>query len=219
MTLLTTTALDLLRTEITLACDTPDCRLVVSVPPQEGLKTSLLREICVGILTSDRRQLLYVSYSTTAANLQGRRIAGGRSGQLYCCGPDSALLGRMFDVVVVDDPLSSPFRARDSQVRADLNTWWDESVMCRLAPGASVVVACSRTHPDDLYGHLQGQGWPSLNIPALADGVAPDALQRPVETWLESIRGRTLQDWENLRAEMSSIDFATLYQGCPTCSR
>lgn len=229
MALLTTTALDLLRTEITLACDIPGSCLLVSVPPQEGLKTSLLREICVGMLTSDRRQLLYTSYSTTVASMQGRLIANKvdadkgsdcwrikRSGQFYCCGPDSALLGRMFDVVVVDDPLRNIYQARERVVRENLHEWWSESVMLKLAPGASVVVVCSRTHPDDLYGHLKDQGWPSLNIPALADGDAPDALQRPVGTWLESIRGRTARDWKQLRTEMSCADFASLYQGCPT---
>lgn len=224
-----TPALELLRRELTgAACTTPNGRLVVSVPPQEGLKTSLVRELCVSLLTHrPERRILYVSYSESLANMQGRAIAEQvdanrqddwrikHSGSLHCCGPNSGLGGRVVDVMVVDDPLRSYRQAQDSRVRADLHDAWDESLMLKLTPGASVVAVQSRTHSDDLAGRLITQGWPSLNIPALADGVAPDALQRPIGTWLESLRGRTEREWKDLRLEIDEPTFTTMWQGCP----
>lgn len=105
--------------------------------------------------------------------------------------------------------------ASNRKERELLHDWWSTFIATRLAPGASVVAVQSRMHRDDLAGRLIAQGWPSLNIPALADGTAPDALARPVGTWLESLRGRTEREWKDLRLEIDEPSFTTMWQGCP----
>jgi hypothetical protein len=54
-------------------------------------------------------------------------------------GVQSATLGYVIDTLVVDDPISTMRCARSLGFLGDLHGWWDESLMCRLAPGASVV--------------------------------------------------------------------------------
>lgn len=232
-----TPALDLLRSELTAACTTPNGRLVVSVPPQEGLKTSLVRELCVDLLKRDPdRRLMYVCYSQRLAVKIGREVRlefdtpvpstdgdgngnwdfADRRGGIVVKGVGAALLGWVFDVIVVDDPIRYIATAPEQQKERELlHPWWDESLMGHLVPGGSVVAVQTRMHTDDLAGRLIAQGWPSLNIPALADGVAPDALQRPVGTWLESLRGRTEREWKDLRLEIDERSFTTMWQGCP----
>lgn len=225
-----TPALDLLRRELTAACTTPNGRLVVSVPPQEGLKTSLVRELCVDLLKDNPdRKLMYITYAQAVAEMSNRavraefkvdtaaiswRIIGHRGG-MTAKGVQSAMLGYVIDALVVDDPFRDQEQAKDRKHRECVHNWWDESVMCRLTPGASVVAVQTRMHRDDLAGRLIAQDWPSLNIPALADGVAPDALQRPVGTWLQSLRGRTEREWKDLRLEIDERSFTTMWQGNP----
>ena len=224
-----TPALDLLTSELTTACTSPDGRLVVSVPPQEGLKTSLLRELCISLLKHNpQRHLMYVTYHQDVATMQGRAVRAmfrtppshtnddwrivGRIGGMVSQSVGADLLGYYANAVIVDDPHRGPREA--PKTRRGAIDWFSESVMSvRLLPDASVVVVCTRMHRDDLAGHLIAQGWPSLNIPALADGEAPDALQRPVGTWLESVRAE--RDWKYLRVDVGPEDFATIWQGCP----
>lgn len=225
-----TPAWELLRRELTAACTTPNGRLVVSVPPQEGLKTSLVRELCVDLLKHNpQRHVMYVTYHQDVARMQGRfvrsmfrvpsqhtnddwRIAGNIGGMISQ-GVGSDLLGYYTNALVVDDPHRGPREAPETRQR--VINWWENSLLRRLLPDGSIVVVCSRMHRDDLAGRLIAQGWPCLNIPALADGIAPDALQRPVGTWLKSLRGRTEQEWKDLRLEIDERSFTTMWQGCP----
>jgi hypothetical protein len=68
-----TPALELLRGELATACTTPNGKLVVSVPPQEGLKTSLVRELCVDLLKNNSdRKLMYITYAQAVAEMSNR---------------------------------------------------------------------------------------------------------------------------------------------------
>lgn len=184
-----TSASELLRRELTAACTTPNGRLVVSVPPQEGLKTSLVRELCVSLLKKNpNHHVMYITYSEAVAAMQGCYVRSmfrtpshhtsddwritGHLGGMMAEGVWSDLLGGFHSVVVVDDPIRwYPTAAREQQKERELlHDWWSTFIATRLAPGASVVAVQSRMHRDDLAGRLIAQGWPSLNIPALADG-------------------------------------------------
>lgn len=235
-----TPALELLADRLRATTTAPGGRLVVSIAPQEG-KSTLLRWLCAWLLADDPdRRLVFASFAHSLARSSGRQIrdiirthpelaleldgshadasdwqiAGARGG-LYAVGTGGALTGRPADVLLVDDPLRNQQDADSEVVRERLHEWWTSVARTRLAPGAPVVVVQTRWHEDDLAGRLVGEGWPLVNIPALADGQTEDALGRPAGEWLVSARGRTLAEWEQTRADVGERVFAALYQGRP----
>lgn len=235
-----TPALELLADRLRIATLEPGGRLVVSIAPQEG-KSTLLRWLCAWLLADDPdRRLVFASFAHSLARSSGRQIrdiirthpelalaldgshadasdwqiAGARGG-LYAVGTGGALTGRPADVLLVDDPLRNQQDADSPVVRERLHEWWTSVARTRLAPGAPVVVVQTRWHEDDLAGRLVGEGWPLVNIPALADGDTADALARPAGEWLVSARGRTRVEWEQTRRDVGERVFAALYQGRP----
>ena len=213
---------------------------MVSLPPQEG-KSSTARWLCAWLLADDPdRRLVFASYAHSLARSSGRQvrdllrtypelalnlddshadasdwqIAGARGG-MYAVGVGGALTGKPADVLLVDDPLRNQQDADSEVVRERLHEWWTSVARTRLAPGAPVVVVQTRWHEDDLAGRLVADGWPLVNIPALADGQTEDALGRPAGEWLASARGRTVVEWEQTRADVGERVFGSLYQGRP----
>ena len=221
---------------------TPSGRLVVSVPPQEG-KSSLARWLMLRLLVEDpARRLVFASYAASLARSSGRIVRSlvethgpalgiavdrehrdasdwqieGHAGGLFTVGVGGSLTGHPADVLIIDDPIRNQQDA-DSEVILDrLHEWWEAVARTRLASGVPVVVIQTRWSEHDLAGRFAGEGWPVVNIPALADGVAPDALGREPGTWLESTRGRTVDEWEATRADVGERVFAALYQGMPS---
>jgi hypothetical protein len=217
-----------------------DGRLVVSLPPQEG-KTTLLRWLIVWLLVDNPdRRIVTVSFSQSLARQTGREVRNhlrthpelglpldkshqdatdwgiaGRLGGLYSVGVGGALTGRPADVLVVDDPLKGREQADSPLVRERLHEWWSSVARTRLAPGSPMLITQTRWHEDDLAGRMIEQGWPYINIPALADGQTEDALERGAGEWLISARGRSAKDWEQVRQDVGERDFAALYQGRP----
>jgi len=149
----------------------------------------------------------------------------GHTGGLICVGVGSGLTGRPIDgVLAVDDPLKDARDADSALILSRLHDWWTAVSETRLAPESSVVVIATRWAERDLSGWLIEQDqelppeqreWRVVNIPALADGVTPDALNRPVGEWMESARGRTPAQWEKIRRRVGERVFAALYQGRP----
>lgn len=83
----------------------------------------------------------------------------------------------------------------------------------------------TRWHEKDLAGHLLAldklrpageRRWNVVNIPAVSDGKTPDALGRPPGVFMESARGRTVDDWSETREDVGPRTWAALYQGVPT---
>jgi len=80
----------------------------------------------------------------------------------------------------------------------------------------------TRWHEDDLAGRLIEQDledWQVVNIPALADHRPErgevDPLGREPGQWMESARGRTMEQWQKIREAVGERTFAALYQGRP----
>lgn len=117
--------------------------------------------------------------------------------------------------LIIDDPLRDQKEADSPTVRAAMHEWWESVARTRLAPGAPVIVVQTRWVEDDLAGRRAAEGWPLVNIPALADGHTPDALDRPVGEFLTSTRGRTSEDWVSIRRDVGERTWAALYQGRP----
>jgi hypothetical protein len=217
-------------------------RRVISMPPQEG-KSTLLRWFCVRLLLSNPEwRIGYVSYAASLARDSGRFVRDmieththemgisvsrasrdasrwdleGHRGGMVAVGIGGALTGRPIDFLVIDDPLSGQKDADSVKVLGNQEGWWKSVGRTRFAPGASVVITQTRWAEADLAGNRVAEGWPLINIPALADGETPDALSREPGVYLTSTRERTPLDWQETRADVGERVWAALYQGRPS---
>lgn len=194
-----TPALDRVDQALTQLLDTPDGRLIITMPPQEGKSTRVAKDFVLWCL-KHRPWLRVVgaSYGQGLANRNGRAIRNiirsnpdlgltlapdngsasewqlaGQDGGLVSVGIGAGLTGRPADVMVIDDPIKDRKEADSEVQRQTVWDWWTDVASTRLAPGAPVVVILTRWHEDDLAGRLltaeDGHLWQVLNIPAVAD--------------------------------------------------
>ena len=166
-------------------------------------------------------ELLPVAQGSTAAD---EWTIEGHIGGVYSTGIGGALTGRPVDLLIIDDPVKGREEADSQTYRDRAWDWWTDTAAPRLAPGAPVVLILTRWHEDDLAGRLlaaeDGDRWRVLNIPAQADHDPnkgdTDPLGREPGEWLESARGRTAHQWEQIRTQVGSRTFTALYQGRPS---
>lgn len=240
-TYIRTEAGDLLSERIIEAVTTYDGRLTISQPPQTG-KSLLLRWACVWLLLRNPdTRIVFSSYGSALARTSGRIIRSliemhcepygltldrshadaadwqleGRLGGVLAVGVGGSLTGRASSCLFIDDPHRSQADADSATMRTNVIEWWSAVARTRLAPGAPVVAVATRWHEQDLISTFIADGWPTINIPAQADGQTPDALGRPVGEYLITPRGTTPEDWRNTRTEVGERTWAALYQGRP----
>lgn len=212
------------------------------MPPQEGksIRVSKVFPLWLLIRNPDAR-IAIASYEAGIARRWGRYIRNavrehpelglairedtaaahewqldGHEGGVYTVGIGGALTGRPVDgVLIIDDPLKGRAEADSETYRNLCIDWWQETASTRLAPGTPVVGIMTRWHEDDLCGHLTSTDprWKLINIPAQAE--ANDPLGRQPGEWLVSARGRTDEEWEQIRVQVGSRGFNALYQGRP----
>jgi predicted phage terminase large subunit-like protein len=179
--------------------DTPDGRLIITMPPQEGKSTRVARDFILWVLKHRPwTRVVGASYGQGLANRNGRAIRNlifgnpelgltiasdngsasewqlaGHDGGLVSVGVGAGLAGRPADLLVIDDPIKDRKEADSEVYRDSVWDWWTDVGSTRLAPGAPVVVITTRWHDDDLAGRLlkaeDGHLWKVLNIPAQAD--------------------------------------------------
>ena len=240
-----TPALDLIDQELTRLLDTPDGRLIISMPPQEGKSTRAAGDFPVWALTQNPDlRIVTASYAQSLANRNGRAIRrritehpdlglrlapdngavsdwtlDGHTGGVLSVGIGSGLTGRPADLMVIDDPISNREQADSKVYRDRAWDWWTDVASTRLAPGAPVVLILTRWHHDDLAGRLlaaeDGHLWRVVNIPAQAV-TTDDPLGRDLDEFMVSARGRTLAQWAAVKVRVGSRTWASLYQGNPT---
>lgn len=245
-----TPALDLIDEALVELFNTPDGRLIISMPPQEGKSTRVAKDFITWVHTQDPDcRVVTASYGQGLANRNGlalRRnitdhpdigltiapdngakheweLAGHRGGVLSV-GIGAGLTGRPADLIVIDDPIKDRREADSELKRQGVWDWWTDAASTRLAPGAPVVVILTRWHEDDLAGRLlaaeDGHLWKVLNIPAQADHDPEkgetDPLDREVGEFMESARGRTMQQWAAIKVARGSRTWNALYQGRPS---
>lgn len=239
-----TPALDLIDAELVRLLDTPDGRLVVSMPPQEGKSQRCSRRFPLWALTQNPDcRIAIASYEHGVARRWGRAIRdditvhslglsvrddlaaqhewqlAGHEGGAYSVGIGAALTGRPVDLLIIDDPIKDRIQADSRTYRERVWDWWLEVGATRLAPGAPVVLILTRWHEDDLAGRLlaaeDGHLWRVVNIPAQAE-VEDDPLDRLPGEFMASARGRTDAQWEAIKIRSGSRTWASLYQGHPS---
>ncbi|GII87075.1 hypothetical protein Ssi03_50650 [Sphaerisporangium siamense] len=151
------------------------------------------------------------------------RIAGRRGG-VRAVGLTAGLTGKPADAIFIDDPIADLIQANSAAWREVVWGFWTAVANTRLAPGAPVVVILTRWHEDDLVGRLlaaeDAHRWRVINIPAQADHDPAkgetDPLGREPGEYLNSARGRTVEQWEQIRVAVGSRVWNALYQGRPT---
>jgi predicted phage terminase large subunit-like protein len=148
----------------------------------------------------------------------------GHRGGVLCAGLQGGISGRPLDTLLIDDPFADRKQADSAYYRELVWEWWRSVGSRRLSPDGPVIQVATRWHEDDLAGRMltaeDGHRWRLVNIPALADHDPSkgqsDPLGREPGQWLKSARGRTDAQWEQIRIESGSRNFAALYQGRPS---
>lgn len=240
-----TPALDLIDAELARLLDTPDGRLIISMPPQEGKSTRCSRDLPIkALIDNPDRRIVCASYGQGLANRNGRSVRNqiiahpelglsiahdngaasewtiaGHEGGVLSVGRGAGVTGRPCDLLIIDDPLKDRAEADSLTIRDTCWDWWTDALSARLAPGAPVVLILTRWHEDDLAGRLRTldseAGWRILNIPAQCEEPT-DPLGRQPGEYMISARGRTRQQWEQRKLTAGSRTWAALYQGHPS---
>lgn len=240
-----TPALDLIDTELVRLLNTPDGRLIISMPPQEGKSTRVAKDFPTWALTQNPdTRIVAASYGQGLANRNGRAIRNnitshptlslgiaadngaahdwkiaGHIGGVLSVGVGAGLTGHPADLMIIDDPIKDRREADSPTFRQNVHDWWSDVASTRLAPGAPVVVILTRWHEDDLAGRLlsgpDGDLWHVVNIPAQAETIT-DPLGRQPGEYMQSARGRTEQQWDAIKVRSGSQTWASLYQGHPS---
>jgi predicted phage terminase large subunit-like protein len=176
-----TPALDLIDAALVEAFNTPDARLIISMPPQEGKSQRASRRFPLWCLTQNRElRIAIASYESNVARRWGRAIRDditthskeldlrirddlaaqhewaldGHEGGVYTAGIGGALTGRPVDLLIIDDPIKDREQADSTVYRERAWDWWTDTALTRLAPGAPVILILTRWHQDDLAGRL-----------------------------------------------------------------
>jgi predicted phage terminase large subunit-like protein len=149
----------------------------------------------------------------TAREVDGRLRSAG--GGVVAAGIGGPIVGRGFDLAIVDDPHKSWEEAHSPASLERLKSWWAGTFLPRLEPGASVVVVHQRWHAGDLSGWLLDEypgEWKHVELPALSLG-PEDPIGRPAGAALCPARYQSgfLRD---LRRKNPAV-FEALYQQRP----
>lgn len=239
-----TPALDLIDGELARLLDTPDGRLIISMPPQEGKSVRVGRDFPIwALLRNPDLRIITGSYGQGLANRNGRAVRNaiaanrlgievaadhgaasewtlaGHDGGVLSVGRGAGVTGRPADLLIIDDPLKDRQEADSKIIRDTTWDWWTDALSARLAPGAPVVLILTRWHEHDLAGRLLTEdadaGWRVLNIPAQCEDPDTDPLGRQHGEFMQSARGRTTKQWEQRKKTAGSRTWAALYQGRP----
>ncbi|QGJ93452.1 terminase [Arthrobacter phage Mufasa8] len=174
-----TEALDLIDRELIRAFNTPDARLIISVPPQEGKSTRCGVFFPLWVLTQKpTTRIVMTSFSDRLAKRNSRdvrnyiisdgaklgltmshdkanqaewELAKDRGG-MYAVSVGGALTGTPADMLIIDDPHKGAKEADSQLQREDVWEWWTSTASTRLAPGAPVILILTRWHENDLAG-------------------------------------------------------------------
>lgn len=243
-----TPALELIDRELVNLMNTPDSRLIISMPPQEGKSVRVAGDFPAWALTQEPDwRIITASYGQRLADRNGRairrRIANhpelglrvasdhgavsewsleGHEGGVFSVGIGGPITGQPADLMIIDDPIKSRSEA-DSEIKRDnVWDWWTDEASTRFGAGTRVVLIMTRWHHDDLAGRLMSRdteaGWRELNIPAQCEDPLTDPLSRQVGEYMVSARGRNEWQWDQRKATAGTRTWNALFQGNPTAS-
>ena len=136
---------------------------------------------------------------------------------------EGGLTGFGGDLIIIDDP-QKPVDALSETKRASINNWFTNTLLSRLdnKEDGVIIVVMQRVHMDDLSGYLLNSTtrWRHLCLPAISE--SEDRIQIGRQEYYERHKGEalhpeleSLQTLEDLRQQMSAMDFSAQYQQAP----
>lgn len=146
---------------------------------------------------------------------------------LLAVGVLGAVTSSRADLLIIDDPVAGREEADSETIRKKTRQAYEDDLMTRLKPRASVIIIQTRWHMDDLAGSIlpenytgqsgpilcrDGQVWEVVNIPAKAEH-ADDPIGRSVGEYLWP-QWFDARHWQNY--EGNPRTWASLYQQRPT---
>lgn len=176
-----TAALDQIDQALMDAASTPDSRLIITMPPQEGKSQRASRWFPLWcLLRNPATRIVLASFEHHAARRLGRQVRDtitdnserlglrvrrdlssqsewallGPDGGMYSVGIGGALTSRPADILIIDDPVKDQAHADSETHREAVWDWWETVAQTRLSPGAPVVLILTRWHEDDLAGRI-----------------------------------------------------------------
>jgi phage terminase large subunit-like protein len=220
-------------------------RALVTAPPQHGKSDLLVNGVARQLRRKPYLRNAYVCYGEKLVRKKSRQcrdtaLAAGvrlrddshavndwqtiEGGGLFSTGVGGPLTGNPVDgILVVDDPHKDREDAESALSRERVWEWWTSTGKSRIHPNASVVVAHTRWHPDDLIGRLSQETepgpdgnlvpvWTMISLPAIKhDGSALWHL-RPL-SFLEEQRRSSEYDWNSLWMCSPRLKGETVFRG------
>lgn len=244
--LVRTPALNLINNTLVRVFNTPDSRLIVSMPPQEGKSQAISRRFPLwGLTQNPDLRISVASYEANIARRWGRSVrddithhsdriglqvrqdlsaqnewslGGGNEGGMFTAGVGGAMTGRAVDLMIIDDPVKNREQADSPTYRERAWEWYTDTVETRLSPGAAVVIVLTRWHEDDLAGRLLADNPDVWEVLNIpAQAVNDnDPLGREPGEFMISARGRTQAQWEARKRAVGPKTWGALFQGNPT---
>lgn len=146
---------------------------------------------------------------------------------MFAAGILGGIVGSRADLVIIDDPVAGREEADSETTRRKIKQAYEDDVLTRMKPKASVILIQTRWHEDDLAGSIlpegwkgesgrimcrDGQVWNVLCIPAECDNPETDPLGRKLGEmiWPEWFNER---HWATFRRNPRT--WSALYQQNP----
>lgn len=142
-----------------------------------------------------------------------------KGGSYLARGIGSGIAGFRGNIAILDDPYASREDAESETTRAKVYDWFKSDLRTRLLPGSPVFVIGTRWHPLDLFSELIAEteddgtpSWELVNLPGVAEENDPLGRPEGQALWPEFY---TLQELMDLKSELPTRDWNSLYRGQP----
>jgi len=218
-----------------------NARIIINVAPRLGKSDAFSKYLPLWFLDNwpDKRAML-ASYGAELARddfgrwvrnevetnaalrvrLRSDSSAAGRwhtpqGGGMVATGIGGSLVGRGFDLCVIDDPHKSWEEAHSTRKRNRVIDWYRSTLISRSEPGGSIVVVHQRWHENDLTGFLMNGDdaeWDQISLPMIAE--PDDPLDRNLGEPLCPER-YDVEDCKKIRRSTSEGAWFAMYQQRP----
>jgi len=171
---------DLMSQALQDACNYPNRRLMITMPPRHGKSHLVSHWFPVWFFqTFPDKRIILASYEADTASMWGRKVRDAlvlhthetavevrsdtkaaqrwettAGGSMMTAGVGGPIAGRGCDMGIIDDPIKNQEEADSQTIRDKIWDWYRSVMYTRLEPKASMVVVSTRWHEDDLIGRL-----------------------------------------------------------------
>lgn len=163
------------------ATETPNARLIVTMPPRHSKSLHVSERTPAWYLGRyPHKRVIGASHTASLAYTFSRRVRNqftdprwpfpdvrladdkaavqswdtNQGGGYIAVGVGGSPTGHGADLIIIDDPIRSAADADSATVRDALHEWYRETMRTRLEPGGSIIITATRWHTDDLTGML-----------------------------------------------------------------